>query len=430
MSQEERKVRRKKKKRWRLVLISFIFVYLLFRSAPFLFAVAFKTVLPESEIIEDKIETEAIIIKKEKLYRSDGEGKIELVSKEGERVAKGTKIAQLTLLNDTSTLNQELDEIDKKIDILSKTEKDNEITKFDEKSVEESIESIIEDIQESISQGDYERAENLKEKLSIFDGKQKDITGDNTLISRSLDSLNNQRKEILNQISSNSINYFSGEAGIVSFNIDGYEEIYPFNNMEDYSYSDFKPMSNKQMVVENNNNINADEPIFKIMDNFEWYMIIKVENLKDISSYKKGDSILLTVNKVEGELKGYIMNIKEENNNGIILCKFNSNFHNYYDKRIVGVNIIKFKRDGFKIPSKSIIKKDNIKGIYIKEISGIIKFKPIEIIKEDDDFTYISSGDKNGKIKVKINDDLVKTVTIFDEILLNTANIKEGMIIN
>ncbi|NMB27598.1 MAG: hypothetical protein GX987_06070 [Tissierellia bacterium] len=391
MSQEERKLRRKKKKKWRLILIGFVFIYLFFRSTPSLFAIRFKTILPEKKIIEDKIQTEAIVVKKENLYRADGEGKIEIVSNEGERVARGTKVAKLTLLNDTSTLNQELGELDRKIDMLAKAEKD---------------------------------------KLFIYDNEQKDISGENTLIDQSLESLRKKRQELANQIYSNIMNYFSKEAGILSFKIDGYEEIYSFNHKEDYNYSDFKQVADKQKIVKDNNHVKAGEPIFKIIDNFEWYMIIKLENIKDISPYKEGDPILLTGDQIEGELKGYIEKVNREKNKGLILCKFNSDFHNYYDKRHMKVNIIKYKHEGFKIPTKSIVEKDGIKGVYIKDISGIIKYKPIEILKEEDKVTYIKYGDKNNNIEVKGSDTPIKTVTIFDEILLNTINIKEGMIIN
>ena len=165
---------------------------------------------------------------------------------------------------------------------------DNESVKNDESILEESIENIVNEIQESISQGNYEKAEILKDKLSIYDGKFKDIRRDDTLISQSLDNLKEKREEIISQISNNTINYFSKESGILSFNIDGYEEIYSINYKDDYKYSDFKSISNKQRIISNNDNVKVDEPIFKIMDNFEWYMIIKVENIKDISSYEEG----------------------------------------------------------------------------------------------------------------------------------------------
>lgn len=430
MSQEERKLRRKRKKRWKFFMISVLFIFLFFRSVPSLFASAFKTVLPEKYVIEDKIETEAIIIRKENLYKAAGEGKIEIYGEQGERVPVGEKIAKITLIDDTSTLKQQLEEIEKKIDILTKTQMDNESVKNDESILEESIENIVNEIQESISQGNYEKAEILKDKLSIYDGKFKDIRRDDTLISQSLDNLKEKREEIISQISNNTINYFSKESGILSFNIDGYEEIYSINYKDDYKYSDFKSISNKQRIISNNDNVKVDEPIFKIMDNFEWYMIIKVENIKDISSYEEGDYILLTGNQIKGELKGYIERISKESGKGLIITKFNRDFHYYHDKRNVEVNIIKYKYDGYKIPRKAILDKDGVKGVYIKEINGIIRFRPIEIIKEDGEFAYISKGDKNFNINIKGSDKPVRTVRQFDEILLNTISIKEGMIIN
>ena len=134
-----------------------IFIFLFFRSVPSLFATAFKTSLPEEHVIEEKIETEAIIVRKESLYKADGEGKVEVYGNEGERVAVGSKIARITLLDDTSTLRQELEEIENKIDVLTKTEKDVESVKNDEVKLEENINIIINDIQSSISQGDYEK---------------------------------------------------------------------------------------------------------------------------------------------------------------------------------------------------------------------------------------------------------------------------------
>lgn len=430
MSRKEREKKRIKKKRMRLILISFIFIYLFFRSVPSLFAMAFRTILPESVIIEDKIETEAIVIKKESIHKAEGMGKVEIFVDEGEKVAAGTKIAQLSLLDETSTLKQELDELNKKIDVLAKTEKDSEMIKIDEEKIEEGIEGIIDAIQNSISSGDYEKTEILKEKLSIYYGKQKEITGEDTLVSYSLENLKANRDKLLKQITSNTINSFSQTSGIVSYLIDGYEEIYSYNDKEDYGYSDFKAISNKQKLIENHMDVDYGEPIFKVIDNFEWYMVVKIDNIKDIDSYEIGDSINISADKVEGEIKGYIRNINREGNKGTVLCNFNTDFQDYYDKRLIDVNIIKYKYEGFKIPSKSIVEKDGIKGVYIKDISGIIKFKPIEILKEEDKFTYINRGDKNNKIKVKGSDKLAKTVTIYDEILQNTKNIKEGMIIN
>ena len=389
MLEEKRRTKRIRKKKWQIVLMGFVFIYLFFRGNSYLFATRFKTILPEKEIIEDKIRSKAIIIKKESLYRADGDGKLELLIDEGTRVAVGTKIATLTLLDEGSGLNQELNEINRKIDTLAKMNEDKL----------------------------FVRENNLNRDE------------DDTLIRQSLEGLRKRQWEINEHISQNTINYFSKEAGIVSFSMDGYEEIYSSSNREDYRYSDIERISPKQISL-NNGDIRAEDAIFKIIDNFEWYMIIAIENIKDISSYEEGNSILLTGEQIDGELRGNIEKIDIEKDKASILCKFNTDFYNYYNKRYMDVDIVRYKHEGFKIPTKCIIENGGIKGVYIRDISGIIKFKPIEILKEEDKMTYIYSGDKNNKIEIKGSDKPIKTVTMFDEIFLNTAKIKEGMIIN
>jgi len=76
-----------------------------------------------------------------------------------------------------------------------------------------------------------------------------------------------------------------------------------------------------------------------------------------------------------------------------------------------------------------VIEKDGLKGVYIRDISGIIRFRPIEIISEDDDYVYISTGDKNNYIFTGEGEEKVRTVRQFDEILLNPSYVEEGMII-
>ncbi|MFS8541870.1 MAG: hypothetical protein LOD89_07255, partial [Tissierellales bacterium] len=116
MSQEERRKRRSRKKRIKLVLIGFVFLYLLLRSIP---SLGYKTKLPEKQTIYKKIESEAILIKDEKVYTAEGEGQLKIYAKEGQRIPVGEKIAEIYLLDDKSTLKNQLNEIDRKIEILS-----------------------------------------------------------------------------------------------------------------------------------------------------------------------------------------------------------------------------------------------------------------------------------------------------------------------
>lgn len=428
MSQKKGEQKKRSKNFWRISLALFIFGYLFFRTVPSLFAIAFKFTLPESVIVEDTINTEAIIIKKESLFRADGSGTIELVRAEGDKVAKNSQICKIILDGGSSALKQEIDELDKKIEDLKDVEKD--VNKKDEDKIEEGMENIVFEIQKKIGEEEYDEVEVLKEKLNLYYGKQQDFSGENLLINQSIGNLEDRRDNLKKQISQNALNYYADNAGIVSYKTDGYEEIYSFHNKDNYTYSDFKTGNNKESIIENNSEIHTGESIFKVIDNFEWYVILKIENLKDIESYQEGDSIVLSNKDLNEEFRGKIININPENNKGTILCRFNTGFHNIYDKRFMNLDIIKYKYEGFKLPKKALVEKDDQSGVYIKDISGIIKFRPVKVLKEDDKFIYISSGDDKNNISLKGKDDLIKTITKFDEVLLNTKGIKEGMIVN
>lgn len=427
MSRKEREKRRTRKKRIKLAFVAFVFLYLLLRSIP---SLGYKTKLPEKHTVYKKIESTAILIKDEKVYVADGEGQLKLYAKEGSKVPVGEKIAEIDLLNDKSILDQRLEEIDNKIEVLSEVEGKNVSVSRDLKEIEDNLSATIKEIQESIFSEDYDKAILSKDKLLMYYDKHKSVSGDNTLISNSLDSLKEERENILKQINSNILTYYSNESGVLSFKIDGYEDKFTYNNREVYGYEVFENLAEEETIVSGNGNVKIGEPIFKIINNFEWYMLIKIDNIKDIEELKEGNSITVSGKDVEVELKGRIVKVNKKGSKGTILCKFDRDFQHFYDKRIINVDIILGKYDAYKIPKKGLIELDGVLGVYIRDVSGIVRFRPVEILKEEKDYVYISTGDKNGRINSKNAKEPVKTVSQFDEILLNPKKVEEGMIIN
>lgn len=427
MSQEERRKRRARKKRIKLVLISFVFLYLLLRSIP---SLGYKTKLPEKQTIYKKIESEAILIKDEKVYTADGEGQLKIYAREGQKVPVGEKIAEIHLLDDKSTLENRLEEIDRKIEILSDVEGKNKSTNSDVVEIENNIRDAMDEIQESIFNKEYDKATLLKDQLLMYYDKQRYISGNNSLIDNSLDSLKEQRENIIKQINSNIISYHSNESGILSFKIDGYENKFTKNNIEAYGYNDFDNLTKEHESVSDKGNVRVGEPIFKIINNFEWYMLIKIDNTRDIENYEEGKSIVISSKDIGGELRGRIIKINKNGNKGTILCKFDRDFQYYYDKRIVNADIILGKYESYKIPKRGLTELDGVKGVYIRDVSGVVRFRPVDLIMEDDEYVYISVGDRDGRISIGKDGERVKTVTQFDEILLNPSKVQEGMIIN
>ena len=407
MTRDERDKRRKKKKKLRTFFISFVLIYLVFRSVPVLYASNVKTTLIEEGFIEESIDLKGVIIRNEKVYRSDGEGKVNILKAEGERVKVGAKIAEVTLSNEDSALANKLDGINEKIDSIKKINKENK-TKNDSQKAIQNTEELLEMIQEKVVMGDYEQVNSLKEQLNVSLGKQLNVSGDDTLASQSLEQLEKEKEKLIKEINNNTINYFSQESGIVSFKTDGLEEVFNGKNISSYTVDDIKKAEEKIRKIEKDDETNVGDVIFKIMDNYTWYLIGTTDEVKKLEGLEKGDIVTFAINNKANKVKGKLTKIESNKGQAFIVVKFNTFFHDYYDVRNVDVKFIKSTNEGLKIPLKAITEKEGTSGVYIKDVSGIIKFRPIEILGQNDDFAIVSKGDRNSYIDIKGSDKKVR----------------------
>lgn len=428
MSYEKRKKIRMKRRVFRTVVISFVLIYLIFRAVPSLLASNAKTILPEKGTLIEKFSAQGFMIKYETVIKSTSGGQLEISSTEGERVAAGVEVATVNSLNDTSSLRQELLQLDESISALEKSEKENKIIVNEKEKIQELQDSLVSELQNTIISGNFDDIYLLKGKIALYDEKNKDISFSNTLAGQSLENLKAKRDNISSEIKSNHMKYYSNHGGIISYLIDGYEEIYLPKDFENYTYD--KLTSKELKNNDKKSEVAVGEPIYKIIDNFEWYMALKIEDLNQIHGFEVGDISTIEIKEDKLELRGKIVAINSSDNKGVMVVRFNTMLHDLYNIRFPKVDVIKYKKEGYKIPTKSIVDKDSTKGVYIKDKSGIVKFRPVVVIGEDDNYTYVDIGDNNGNITVKGKDQTLKTITLFDEIFLNVINIREGQILN
>lgn len=423
----------KKKKKFKIeiflrnILLLAIFVYILIQTIPSLVSLAAKTTYPEEQIIFDKYSSEAIVIRNEELYKSAGKGTVEYFVEEGERIPSGKHVAKLKLSDKISTHNQKLQEINKKIDVLNEIKNGIEEDPENINSSEEGINIIVKEIQKNLQNKNYEEAEILKEKLTIFEENKDNFSGGLTQINETLQSLEVDKVMLMDEIQKNTVNYFSKDAGIVSFKVDGYEEVYKFSDRDKYKFTDLEEKPIKKNLLDNKISEN-NEPIFKIISNYEWYLVVNATDIKDVDKYQIGDKFRMEVK--DKEIEGKIESILKEKDSITLLCKFNTNFDEFADQRFINIDVIRYKHDGLVIPKKAIVEEDNQKGVIIRDISGITRFRPIEILYEKEDLVCVNKGDVDSRIKIGADDNLVKTITRFDEILLTNISKKEGIILD
>jgi putative membrane fusion protein len=364
-----------------------------------------------------------VLIKEEYVYFAEGNGQVERIAKEGERVSSFEEVARISLLNDTSGLKQELLEVDQKIDTLSKSDRQASDISNDNTQLEDFQKETVNDIQKYINEGSYLNVQRSKEEILIYNGKLNNSSQGNTLLNQSIETLKETRKGLVEKIDKNNIRCYSSESGLISYEIDGYENIFLPKDFENYTYENLNIDENAKNEIQDK--ISIGSPVFKTINNFEWYLAIKVTNTKDIEDYEIGQAI--TVEVADKEIIGNIVAINTTNNKAVIVVRFRDYLHEIYNLRFTDVSIIKEKIESYKIPVNAVFDYEGKKGVYIEEVNGIVKFKPVNVLDIVGDDAYIDKGDIGGFIT--IGGEKYKTVSLYDEIFIDPTTVKDGQIL-
>lgn len=376
----------------------------------------YKTIFPTLTTFEKDIDTKIYNLFDEKSYFAKGNGIAVFHASESQKVPVGYEVASLNLMEDVSSLKDELIKIKTAIKIkkgIETAEKENTLSftkNLQEQIKNKNYSGVYFDINssEKVSQENINEAE-LKEYLELSE-----------------DTLMLKEKDLEEKISKFNFSYLAEFSGIVTYKIDGNEDYFKIDNLDKFTYKYLNKNYNfKSLEMETN--VKNGDPLFKIVNNLTWKVACTISNVSQISNYNVGDSVKIQIPEID-DMYGVVEKINKDNNHGVIIVNFDRYFENMYSNRIHDGKIIVNKTKGFEIPKSTLIDRDNLTGVYVQEIKGLVKFVPIEIVSESNDHVFINKGNKQSVIS--IGDKSYKTVTVNDAIVINPKTVDESRILN
>lgn len=398
-----------------LILVSF-FIYRAVRGRTY---ANHKTTFPTFTLYKDEVDAKAYNILNEKVYYSDANGIALYNASEGQKVPVNYDIVVINLMNDVSSLKDELIKVNSALNYKSNK-------KPTEKVSEEEIESVKK-IQKDIKDQNLLQAIEDINNLDLNTKQSISISELTELMNLSVEELNAKKKELLKQISRSNIYYRADYSGIVSYKTDGLEKYYKPEDLSKYTGSYLKEHS-KQVDTETKTQVAKKDILFKLMDNFSYHMALSVEDIGSLGNIKFGDKLNIELSE-DNEITGKVVKInKSKDKSAVVIVSLDEMMEKLYSSRIRNVKILKSKQNCYEIPKSAIVRRKGIFGVYVQEIHGLVKFTPIEVIQPLETSSYISSGDKNGVIK--ISDKEYKTITINDAVVLNPNTVEEAQILN
>ncbi len=386
------------KKKFTLLKIS-IFILLLISGAYYLYMsnmfnrdISYPLVYGNIDV---SIEADGFIIRDEKVITTNSSGQVQYFIAEGEKIKKNQLVAQIQ--TDVVDVHDERDE---DLEIVT-----NQNISVDIDDLNYEIAFIFTKIKESIDNGRYSQVYGLKDELMLkLDKKMR------------LGTLNMPEENQINvseKISDTLTQLMAPSSGIISYYIDGYENVLKDINLYQINFN----LLNKQIMdVENFSTqfVNEGDILYKVVNSNHWKFIALVDKYyQDFFDIGRKIQVEINGEKVSGE----VVEIIDQDDNIAILLNMNNIISDFQKNRKMKVNLLPINYKGLQIENNSLVKVNGEYGVYILNTNNKAVFRLVKIIGYDDNYAIVE-GDS---FKKMVNGETtnVSTVKLYDEVVRN-----------
>ena len=211
-------------------------------------------------------------------------------------------------------------------------------------------------------------------------------------------------------------NYQVKDVGVVSYFVDGYEKAVTPKTIKNKGDSFFKQLSQKDVMALRRESVIAGEPVFKIVDRTEWFLVCFVD-LEHLDRYEEGRRV--KVEFEDDQLDARVYRAAKIGDRAKITLRTDYYYEKFAETRVTDVSLVTYDESGVIIENSSIAEEKGRKGVYVKGKNDEFFFVPIQIYATDgeksliaDDFYYDLERDG----------EMVITVEVYDEILKNAGS--------
>lgn len=347
------------------------------------------------------------IIREEVVIKSDTE--IIPIIQEGEKVAKDSSVFKIS--NDIETdLKQKIEET--KIQIQEKIYQGEKFSSSDIDLIEEDIDKKVTLIRNTKN---YKQLQEYEKEINLLLDNKMEIIEKSETSNNEIRNLIKQKKEYQNQLNQNSQNVKSTISGIVSYRVDGLEEVLTKEKFGEINkqYLDNLNLRTNQIIATSKNS-------GKIINNFEGYIltVLKSEQAKNA---KVGDKVTLRLYTNE-EINAKIEYInKEDESNIIIAFKLNTIEEELIKYRKMSFDVIWWSKEGLKVPNEAIYIKENGLSYVTRNRSGYLTEVLVKIVVKNDDYSLVTIYDTDELEQLPLTEEERKNyvkIKLYDEIVI------------
>ncbi len=366
------------------------------------------TFLIEDGKLYDEESATGYVIRKETVIQGNNykNGMLQIKS-EGEKVAKDEPIFRY-YSNNEENLQKKIEDLDIKIQEAMENQKD--LYSSDMKLLEKQIEQ---ELNEVIGIYDIKKITETKKDISSNITKKAKIAGERSPAGSYIKQLIEERSTYENQLNSGAEYINAPESGIVSYRVDGLENVLTeesFNTLNTKFLEDLNLRTGEVVASSNESG--------KIIDNFNCYIAVPLSS-EEAMQKKIGDSVKIRLSNNK-EISANVEYIVEEGEQRLIIFKIQNSVEELCNYRKISIDVIWWSYSGLKVPNSSIIEENNLKYI-VRTRAGYLDKILVKVLKQNSTYSIISRYENSELAELGFDSAQIrqlKTIALYDEILL------------
>ena len=403
---------KKHRKKILLLLLVCVLIYIIYVVVQLIRKPTDTVYVEMGQIREEEVAVGYIIRDEEVIQGENYKNGIEQIKTEGEKVAKGEAIFRY-YSNNEENLVEKIKELDEKIDIAM--EESENLPTSDTKALEDQIDSKIYDLYE---ESDLTEIQNNKEEIISNMSKKSKIAGEESPAGSYLKKLIDERSEYENQLTSGEEYIEATKSGIVSYRVDGYEDILTTDDFGKYTKDFLEELNLKTGQI-----IPMSSEAGKIVDNYSCYIVCVLDS-EYARDAEVGDSVTIKLpsgKEVEASIEYKIIEGEEY----ILTLKINEGVEELTSYRKISFSIIWWSKSGLKVPNTAISteEKDGNEISYVTRTRiGYEDKILVKVLKTNEKYSLVTNYTSDeltelGYTPAEIRN--MPNIAIYDEILIN-----------
>ena len=312
------------------------------------------------------VRSPAIIVREESLYTAPSYGKAVPLAANGAAVQKDQPVAVLYKESYDPDKEGQLYTVQEKITQYQQDQLPGQVLDGDVEKLKTDSNTLVLSVQEMIRKNDWDSMAQKENQLRTLLAQKQKLLDLRTKPDSYLKGLYNEEADIRKQMKAWTVSVQAPESGLISFQLDGYENILGIDTADQLTKEDFMQILEQPSPEEKDKKgkeAKAKQPFFRMVDpHNNWYAVVPCGD-KDIY-FNEGEEIQVSL---EGEdpLSAKIRQVHRENENFFFTMEFSGGVEKVMNKRILPIQVQK-SAEGLCVPEKALKYHDGKRGVFLK----------------------------------------------------------------